>query len=183
VTPHVLLLTSAPGVGKTTVVRKVAERLGSGSRAGPTRVAGFYTEETRHRAGHRTGFRAVSFGGGRARSITDIGRPGPPRGGKYGVDIAAVDALAEETLALDDEVDLYLIDEIGKMECLSERFVEAVERLLESDKPVVATIGKRGGGLIASAKRRPDAELWDVTTANRDPIPDRVLDWLSPALG
>ena len=165
-----LLLTGRPGVGKTTVIEKVAERLAGRG------IAGFVTEEVRDTAGRRTGFRAVTFGGERA-TISDVGRAGPPRVGKYGVDVVAIDRLAEEALSLD--VDVYLVDEIGKMECLSERFVEAVERLLDSRTALVVTIGKRGPGLIASAKCRPDAELWEVTESNRDAMPDRILDWLA----
>ena len=36
----------------------------------------------------------------------------------------------------------------------------------------------RGGGLIASVKRRPDAELWQVTVGNRNVLPVRILGWL-----
>ncbi|MDR7439301.1 MAG: nucleoside-triphosphatase, partial [Armatimonadota bacterium] len=43
-----MLLTGRPGVGKTTVVRAVVERLSA-------RVGGFYTEEIRE-AGRRQGF-------------------------------------------------------------------------------------------------------------------------------
>ncbi|MGH9318007.1 MAG: nucleoside-triphosphatase [Thermoanaerobaculia bacterium] len=64
------------------------------------------------------------------------------------------------------------------MECLSARFVEAATALLDSRKPVVATIASRGGGLIEGAKRRPDVALWQVTRGNRDALPARVLAWL-----
>ena len=56
-TRHALLLTGPPGVGKTTVVRRIVERL-----PGTVRPAGFYTEEIRFR-GERRGFRAVTFDG------------------------------------------------------------------------------------------------------------------------
>jgi nucleoside-triphosphatase THEP1 len=46
------------------------------------------------------------------------------------------------------------------MECLSRRFVKAVETLLDPGTLVLATIAARGGGLIEHARRRPDAELW-----------------------
>jgi nucleoside-triphosphatase THEP1 len=48
-----LLLTGSPGIGKTTVVRPLAERL-------PLRLGGFYTEEIRE-AGGRQGFRAIAW--------------------------------------------------------------------------------------------------------------------------
>jgi nucleoside-triphosphatase len=165
-----LLLTGRPGVGKTTVIQKVAARLEG------RRISGFLTEEIRDRAARRTGFRAIPFGGG-SITIADVARSDPPRVSKYGVDVEAIDRLADQLLER-DHADLYLIDEIGKMECLSDRFVEAVERLLDSPTPVVATIGQRGGGLIARAKERPDAEQWTVTESNRDEMPGRVAVWL-----
>ena len=165
-----LLITGRPGVGKTTAVRKAAEQLESHG------IDGFVTEEIRDRNGRRRGFRAVTLKG-ETRTIADVDRPGAPRVGKYGVDVAAVDRLAEG-LEPRKEIDVWLIDEIGKMECLSERFVEAVERLLDSPTPVVATIGKTGPGLIASAKTRDDAEVWEVTESNREKLPEMIAGWI-----
>jgi nucleoside-triphosphatase len=165
-----LLITGRPGVGKTTLIQQVAERIDG-------RLAGFVTEEIRDRSGKRTGFRAIPFEGERV-TIASVDRAGGPRVSKYGVDVEAIDRLTDETLELREDVDVYLIDEIGKMECLSERFVEAVEKLLDSAKPVIATIGKQGPGLIASAKERKDADVWEVIEANRDALPDRIAHWL-----
>jgi hypothetical protein len=75
-------------------------------------------------------------------------------------------------------IDVYLVDEIGKMECLSPGFVAAMRALLDSGRPVVATIGERGGGFIAEAKQRPDVTLWRLTRDNRDAVPARILTWL-----
>lgn len=97
---HVLLLTGSPGVGKTTVIRKVAARLAG------SRIAGFYTEEVRDRAGRRTGFRAMTFSG-KERQIADVRLPGPHRGARYGVDLRAIDALAQTELPLREDVDRY----------------------------------------------------------------------------
>jgi nucleoside-triphosphatase len=95
--------------------------------------------------------------------------------------VAVLGELAEVALALREEVEVYLVDEIGKMECLAPRFVGAMRRLLDSPKPVVATVAERGGGLIAEVKRRKDAELFTLTRANRDELPGRVLAWLARA--
>ena len=54
--PHVLLITGTPGIGKTTVIRRAADKLKS------ERIRGFYTEEIRE-DGERCGFRLVSFNG------------------------------------------------------------------------------------------------------------------------
>lgn len=166
---RVLLVTGTPGVGKTTLIRRVAERLRSQT------LGGFYTEEQRE-AGRRTGFRLVDFEG-HALTFAHVGIDGP-RVSRYGVDVAALDARAEALLAPRPGVAVYLVDEIGKMECLSPRFVAAMRRLLASGSRVVATVAKQGEGLIAEAKRWPGATLWAVSRDNRDRLPDEVLAWL-----
>jgi nucleoside-triphosphatase len=50
--------------------------------------------------------------------------------------------------------------------------------LLDSDKPLVATVAKRGGGLIDEVKRRPESDLWEVTRANRQTLASDILAWL-----
>ena len=167
--PHVLLLTGAPGIGKTTVIRRVAEKLQD------RRLRGFYTEEIRER-GSRKGFRLVDLSG-RERVIAHTGFGTGPRVGRYGVDVGAIDHAAS-ALSPDRGVDACLVDEIGKMECFSGRFVNAVRALLDARTPVVATVAMRGGGLIAEVKSAKQCDLWEVTHANRDQLPARITDWL-----
>jgi nucleoside-triphosphatase len=165
----ILLLTGVPGIGKTTVIRQVADRLKKG------RIGGFYTEEIREH-GDRRGFRLVGFDG-TERVIAHVDFPKTHRVGRYGVDVGAIDE-ATVLLADDRAVQVYLVDGIGKMECLSERFVAAMRTLLIGPKPVVATIARRGGGFIAEAKRTEGAAIWEVTRTNRDLLPSRGLRWL-----
>lgn len=169
--PHILLLTGTPGIGKTTVLRQVAEGLGN------KRIGGFYTAELREQ-GVRRGFRLVGFDGSQG-IIAHVDLPQQQRVGKYGVDVAALDRLAETTLAFPSDRTAYLVDEIGKMECLSPCFVAAMGTLLAADIPLVATVGKKGGGFIDEVKQRRDVELWEVTHANRDALPAEILNWLS----
>ena len=172
---RLLLLTGVPGVGKTTVIRRVAGLLAG------QRVAGFYTEELRV-GGQRQGFRLIGFDGQQGL-IAHVDFPKRHRVGKYGVDVSALDRLAEATLAPDPATAVFLVDEIGKMECLSPRFVATMRKVLASDNTVVATVSQKWAGFMAEIRRREDSPLWEVTRRNRDRLPARVMAWLKDPRG
>lgn len=166
-----LLVTGTPGSGKTTVIRKVAEQLAG------VRPGGFYTQEIRA-AGERLGFRLVALAGA-AAVLAHVDFPKTHRVGRYGVDVAALDAAVAAALAREREVGLWLVDEIGKMECLSERFVATMRRLLAGAVPVIATVSQGGGGFIDEVKRYEDCELWTLTRSNRDAMTEWILAWIA----
>jgi nucleoside-triphosphatase len=170
-TPRALLLTGPPGIGKTTVIRRVAAGLAG------RRVRGFTTEEIRE-AGERQGF-AIEAVGGERLVLAHVKSDSRHRLGRYGVETAALGRIVDSALALDAAADVYLVDEIGKMECLSPSFVGAITRLLDSANLLVATVALRGAGFIEEVKRRPGTELWTVTRASRDALPERVIAWLA----
>lgn len=190
--PRHLLLTGRPAVGKTTVVRRLAGRLSAAAAQEedparppsppPVVLAGFYTEEIRD-GGKRRGFRAVALPGDRRKTIAHEDIEGRPRVAAYGVDVDAVDAVAEATLEAASDASVILIDEVGKMECCSDRFVEVTRELLEGRKPVVATVGPGGTEFMEELRRREDAELWRVTRENRDELPALLERELRKRLG
>jgi nucleoside-triphosphatase len=159
-----VLITGMPGVGKTTLVRKVAESLEG--------VAGFYTEEIRE-AGERKGFRLVTFDG-HEQILAHVNIRGPHRVSKYGVDVEGFERFLSERFDV-SQARVVVIDEIGKMECLSPLFREKVRGILDSATPAIFTIAQKGGGLIAEAKARPDAEMHEVTRANREALAGEIL--------
>ena len=71
-------------------------------------------------------------------------------------------------------VDLLVVDEIGKMECASERFRRAVEDALDAPLAVLATLGTAGGPFFQALRERPDVELIPVTEHNRDALVEEV---------
>jgi len=166
-----ILLTGAPGTGKTTAIRKVVNRL-----SGETR--GFYTQEIR-RDGRRTGFEIVTLSGRRAvLAGTEI--DSPQKVGRYGVDVAAFEKIgvAELQAAL-GVTELIVIDEIGKMELFSGKFKEVVRTALGAYNPVLTTITQSRIPFVERLKKRQDVMLFHLDATNRDRMPQRVLDVLT----
>jgi len=163
-----LFVTGLPGIGKTTLVRGVAARL-----AGLEPV-GFTTEEIR-RQGRRVGF-ALTDLAGRTGVLAHREFGGPHRVGTYGVDVAGFEAFLRGIPFFEASAGVVVVDEIGKMECFSTAFRDLIERLLADKRPLVASVAKKGGGLIAEVKARPGVTLIEVTRLNRDALPERIAE-------
>jgi nucleoside-triphosphatase len=162
-----LLLTGRPGCGKTTVVRRLIEILGD------LNLAGFYTQELRERD-KRVGFEIIGLHGKRG-VLAHMGGPSKLRVGRYGVELRDLEAILKEEMGLRaKQVNGYIIDEVGKMECFSQDFVTAVRHLLDGSVPVVATVSLKGTGFIAEVKDRPDVQILTVTSGNRDELPAKL---------
>jgi nucleoside-triphosphatase len=168
-----VLLTSPPAGGKTTLILRLVERLPD------LRLAGFYTREIRGGVG-RVGFEAVGISTGTHALLAHVRSKARHRVAKYGVEPAALAPLVEAELGRPaGEVDLFVIDEIGKMELLCPEFVAAVRRLLDGPVPLLATVAMKGGGLIEEVKGRDGVRLVEVTAANRDGLPAELERWAS----
>jgi len=163
-----ILITGQPGVGKTTAIREIAQRLSE------YQPAGFYTEEIRVK-GVRQGFRLVSLDG-REQILSHVEFSGPNRVSRYGVDVQGFERLLDQLDLCHVPSSVIILDEIGKMECFSTRFKEEVTALLNSAKTVIATIALKGDGFIQEIKQRTDCRLVTVTHSNRDHLAKTVTE-------
>jgi nucleoside-triphosphatase len=162
-----LLITGLPRVGKTTLIKKLSEELKH------LHPVGFYTEEIRE-GGVRKGFELISLDGKRGiLSHKDI--KSPYRVGSYKVDIESFDNFLDSIPFFDSLNRLIIIDEIGKMECLSDPFKNLLKKIFNSGTLVIATIALKGTGLITEIKEREDVNLFELTQHNREGLLLEIL--------
>ena len=169
-----ILLTGEPGSGKTTVVRDVVERL-----AGRVPMTGFITEEIRE-GGHRVGFRGVTLDG-RVFPLAHLRTGGPLRVGPYGVDVAGLESIGLDALTPEAPGTWVVIDEIGKMECLSAAFKTRVRQLLDGDTPVIATVAAVGVGFVKKVRHTAGARLFTMTRRESEGMSAEIVRTISRA--
>ncbi len=168
--PHILI-TGAPGAGKTTLFRRLVDEL---QHLNPV---GFYNSEIL-KGGARQGFSLCGLDG-RTGVLAHVEFRTGFRVGKYGVDVNGFENFLNGLSLLDPQAGPFMIDEIGKMECLSNRFSETVKDILDSEKQLIATIAQKGGGLIADLKNRTGAQLFTLTRENQDALFGQIVSVLS----
>jgi len=164
------LVAGRPGVGKTTLIQKIIERMRS------VNMAGFCTTEIRS-MGSRLGFELQGLNGKR-RTLAHVDIDSRNRVGRYGVDTNGFEEFLETLDLLNPDVKLIVIDEIGKMELFSNLFRSLVRNALNSDKQVLATIPLKGNEFIREIKQRLDIHLLEVTHGNRDQLLEAIVEGL-----
>jgi nucleoside-triphosphatase len=162
-----ILITGLPGIGKTTLIKKLSVELIS------YQPVGFYTEEIR-KEGIRKGFELIGLDG-RKGLFAHVDIKSPYRVGRYNVDIKSFDDFLDSIPFFELFTGFIIIDEIGKMECLSKKFRKLLVDVLDSEKLVVATIALKGGGLIEKIKKRNDIKLLEMKLGDRESLAEEIL--------
>jgi len=168
---RILILTGAPGVGKTTVLTKTVDAL----KAKGFSIGGMISREVRE-SNVRVGFEILDLTNGKHGWLAHVNGLGP-QVGKYHVNLDDLDHIG--TIAITQALEksgAIAIDEIGPMELYSQKFKQAVTQALESKKLVLIVVhGKAKDPLVTQVKRRVDAEIFNVTFSNREKLPDLLI--------
>jgi nucleoside-triphosphatase len=160
------LVTGPPAIGKTTLMLQLTEKLSDLS------VAGFYTKEIR-KGGQRVGFQISTFDG-REKVLAHVAIRSVYRVSKYGVDIDAMEEIIHHLKKCNSHPNVWLIDEIGKMESYSSIFRKFIGEIMDYPQPVVATISQTAGGWIEIIRNRFDIKIMVLNVMNRDLQVNRI---------
>lgn len=164
-----LFLTGSPGIGKTTVIQKTIQKLS-------LPATGFYTREERE-AGRRVGFSIITLDGKKA-ILAHVRAGGKCRVGRYTVKVEDIERVAVPAMTPKSPSEIIVIDEVGKMECFSQAFREALIAALDAPNTILGAIAARGTNFIESIKRRKDVAILQVNHQNRDELPEKLTAML-----
>ena len=175
--PIKILITGPPRCGKTTLVSEISSELQSMG----YKMCGFITTEVKS-GKYRIGFRARDLitkkecwlarkGGKDTKNMV----------GRYNVYIEQFNRLLDESFksfTLNKSADLCIIDEIGKMELFSEKFISIVSDLFSSNLSVLATIGlKLKHPIKEQLLDLKNVKLYSLNSQNFNEIKTQILTY------
>lgn len=168
-----VFLTGIPGVGKSTVIRRVVDELENRGFS----VGGMLTSEVRTPEGVRKGFEILDLQTQRRGILASVDSVGGPRVGKYRVNLIDLDGVGASAIsAAVKTVDIVVVDEIGSMELHSAAFKQALREALASSRVVIGTIHRSARDpILEELRRNPKVTILEVTAENRSNLHARVL--------
>ena len=162
-----LLIVGRPGVGKTTLMKRLVQSL----RSSP--IDGFITEELREQE-QRMGF-WLSPLDGRQVLLAHRRMESGVRVGPYRVNVSVLEDTAVSVIRRGIQHAFVLfLDELGRMELCSKAFEAAVQEAFDRGPSIVATAGLAPLPFLNALKRRKDVELIPLSVSNRGVVEEEL---------
>ncbi len=156
-----IFLTGRPGIGKTTVVKKFLEFYQG-------RVVGFFTPEIR-KNNKRIGFALRLIPSGEELVFASVERISSVKFGKYYLNLENLENAISRIESSLTACELVVIDEIGKMEMVSQKFKNFIKKLVEGDINLLAVVHRS----YAKEFSKYGEIIW-ITEKNRNSLPGRL---------
>jgi nucleoside-triphosphatase THEP1 len=173
-----VLLTGKHGCDKSVVLLKFLKQYTG-------EVDGVYSRMLFDEKNNRVGFEAIRVKGG-SRVIAHSRMFTPSScivADKYFVDVDAINSFVVPALeeAVKNTEALIVIDEIGPIEAYSARFLTLIEKLLRSERHMLATIVQDPEPWSIDFKQNPEARVIRVDPPYRDMLSKYLLDVFEPS--
>ena len=137
-----ILITGPPRCGKTTLVSQISIQLKKMN----IKIFGFITTEVK-KGQKRIGFRAIDINSKYECWLSrKTNKKTQYMVGSYNVFIGEFEQFLEksfENFSIDNSNNLIIIDEIGKMELYSKKFISLISEIFKSNNSILATIGQK----------------------------------------
>lgn len=176
-----ILITGTPGVGKTTLMQNLSDHY----KLRGTRVGGFITREVVE-DGRRVGFRIVDLQTGREGWLARAQPGSGPMYGRYCIILEDLEAVGVGALrtAVESDMDMVLVDEIGPMEMSSRRFSAEISSLFQNSKPQIVATFKQGSHYprIDKSLDDPTTTFLTITRDNRTALLSQLIEILDSSL-
>jgi nucleoside-triphosphatase len=154
-----ILIAGAPGIGKTSLISRLYRDLT------PLVIKEYQILK---------GYRLATFDF-QELVLAHIHIVGPDRFEDFGLNLDGFDKLVINQFSPDPNVELFLVDEIGMMECTSLLFRQTILKLINSDVPLIATLASLNVLDILKIRNRKDISVLNMTHKNREFIWKDVL--------
>jgi nucleoside-triphosphatase len=169
-----ILITGKPGCGKSTLVQKLRDEFRDRI------ISGIITPEIR-KGSQRYGFKIMDLSSKKEEIMASVDIQSKKRVSKYYVDVQAVNRILNKFLEGYEKADIFIVDEIGKMELYSEKFKEIIIKILDSNKPVIATIALSRDPFLDKIKRREDSRVFHLEKDNWERVLNEIKTFFQSA--
>jgi nucleoside-triphosphatase len=160
----IIILTGAPGIGKSTAVLRTARALKDRG----LNVGGIVSREQRSN-NIRIGFEFIDLMTNDRSVLASIAGNGP-KIGKYLINLAGCRFAAERLSVAVRNSDVIICDEIGPMELKSREFRDSVKKLLDVDKNVIVVLHQKLQHPLTEQFKKKSSLIIDLNLENRENV-------------
>jgi nucleoside-triphosphatase len=172
-------ITGLPGAGKTEALVSVIKMLEENDWI----VGGMITENIMEDE-ERAGFYVTNWCTRQRGILAHVEMKSNVTVGQYGVNLEVLEAIGVPAIEeATENADVIVIDEVGKMEVESKKFIDSVKDAIDVDKPMILTLHKKSRNpLLQDIRRRDDVRILEVTPVNRALLPYKIVKLLTGEL-